>query len=211
VKGIRVMNQACLFVLVAMIGSQKPMLPREPEPAGTTRVAVVNMGYVFKNWERAKNFKERLDRDALPFVAKANELKHSIAAWEEQIAAGNLDAATKEHYEAKIRTAKRQAEDLADDMRRLVRPRSEENVGEILKEAELAIAEYSKRNGIVLVFGYADPSELLSVNPKRQAIDTGGATPLFMANGCDISVAVTDLLNEWYRARKAAIERSNGQ
>src|ERR1700683_5591458 len=92
---------------------------------------------------------------------------------------------SKEEYHEKIIHAKRELEDMAADMSRLLGEKQQETLVSLWKEVQDGIKTYAEKNGIDIVFGYGDPmeKELLdrfpNVNRKMQAMDLGSTVPLF--------------------------------
>jgi Skp family chaperone for outer membrane proteins len=204
------MSQACLLLIAAAIGSESPTVTKDPDQPGTVRVAVVNVGHVFNHWDKAKEFKASLEAAAAPYNAKAKALKDKIAAWEALARDPELDTAKMGAYKNEISAAKRDLEDLANDMRKHLGKKSEDHLVELWRDAQDAIDDYATDHGIELVLGYGDPldkrllDQFPNVNRKMGAMDAGSSVPLFMTRRADISAAVTRILNDRYRAEKDA-------
>lgn len=197
-------------VLLGVAIASQPLGPAAPPQPGTVRVAVVNVGYVFNNWERAQKFKTDLEKAAGPYNDKAAAARKNIASWQAAVDAGDFKVASKAEYEKKITIAKRALEDLAADMRSKLGKQSEDNLVALWQESQEAIRDYATKNGIELVFGFGDPLDkglmdlFPNVNRKMNAMDGGSAVPLFIARRADISEAVTEMLNRRFRGEKDA-------
>jgi Skp family chaperone for outer membrane proteins len=199
-------------LVLAVVGlgiaaAQPPAVKVNPQQIGATRFAVVNIGLVFNNYEKAQVFKKELESTLQPYKVKAKTLQDRIADWEAQISR-NPPAPKTEELRVKVRDAKRQLEDMSSEITRLIGKKQEDNLVQLWKEVQAGIHSYATQNGIEVVFGYGDPieKELLglfpSVNRKMQAMDLGSTVPLFVTPRAEIGDAVADLLNKQYRSQK---------
>lgn len=204
---------AVLSVSAAALPAQT--LPSQSPPAGTTRVAVVNIGHVFNKYERAIRFKADLEDALKPYKDRAAKLTKNIQKCEEAIAAKRFRDFSKEEYEEKIVQDKRELEDMSREISKLLGKKQEENLVTLWKEVNLGISAYASTHKIDLVIGYGDPieKELLdqfpNVNRKMQAMDTGSTVPLFIGSRADISEPVVQLLNRWARDAKKSVPKTD--
>jgi Skp family chaperone for outer membrane proteins len=207
-KGFRTMNPLILVVVgISMAtGPMQKSVKSAAPPFGTTRVAVVNIGKVFNQYERATVFKADLEKTLKPFKDDAKRINKNIASWEDSLAIEDLDAASKTRYKEKIIHAKRQLEDMGQQIQKDLGTRQEENLVMLWKEVMMGISAVATDRKIDVVFGYGDPieKELLdlfpNVNRKMQAMDVGSTVPLFANRRVDISDEVVRVLND--RAKK---------
>ncbi|HZZ79966.1 MAG TPA: OmpH family outer membrane protein [Gemmataceae bacterium] len=190
-----------LLVLLGLAVATSRDAKVQPPPPGTVRVAVVNVGHVFNKFHKANEFKRDLEIAAKPFNDKAKKIQEDMKTWNIAIATKEYDGATKEDIEEKLVRAKRQLEDLADEMRRKLGKQSEKNLVLLWKEMQATIDEYASKNGIELVLGYGDPLDkslldiFANVNRKMDTMDKGGTVPLFVARRADISEQIVVILN----------------
>jgi Skp family chaperone for outer membrane proteins len=204
------MNPVILVVVsisMAIEPMQKSVKTQAPQ-FGTTRVAVVNIGKVFNQYDRAKEFKADLEKTLQPFKDKAKRLTKNIESWEAAVKNKDFRAASKEAYEEKIINAKRELEDMGRKIQADLGARQEQNLITLWKEVQMGISAVATDQKIDVVFGYGDPVEkdLLdlfpNVNRKMQAMDLGSTVPLFMTKRVDITEIVVHNLNHWTRELK---------
>lgn len=121
------MKRMLLAVLLLAISNVPavPQLKDSPTPGGT-RVAVVNIGYVFNNYDKAKKFKAALEQDFEPFKAKAKKLNDEMNEWQAAINAGN--GADIGKLQAAIQSNKRDMDELSTERQRLLGKKQEENL-----------------------------------------------------------------------------------
>jgi Skp family chaperone for outer membrane proteins len=205
------MFYALLFIGLVLSPISAQSAKDAPQPIGATRVAVVNVGYVFKHYEKAEQIRQD-SRTALSTFAKSEEevdkLSNQINRWQSAVERRDLSDASKEEYLKKIRTGMQQL-DNSLKRRQLHGKKQQENLIELWKDVREAVRTYASQKGFQLVLGYGDPEEkeildsFANVDRKKKAMDAGGTVPLFIGAGVDISQDVTTFLNERYRAQKA--------
>ena len=204
------MNRIVSFLAVCGFFAASPVFA-QPDAAsgaaGTTKVAVVNIGYLFSKYERASACKKEVENSLVELKAEAKRLTESLNAWQAILQKGDLSAAKKELYEEKMINARRRLEDMNRTAGQTLGKSSENNLIVLWKDVRAAVKEYATKNGIELVIAHGDPidRELLdlfpNINRKMQAMDHGGSLPLFFTPGVDISAGVVELLNRQYRER----------
>ena len=173
----------------------------QPQPG--TKVAVVNIGYVFNQYERAKAFKQDLERTLDPFKTKAKKLTEEIEGWTKQMRDPSFKKEHQAHYEAAIIKNQRELQDMERTIKDLLGKKQETNLITLWKEVNMGIKAVAEAYGYQVVFGYGDPveKELLdqfpNINRKMQAMDLGSTVPLYVHPRVDLSKAVADTLNRW--------------
>src|ERR1043165_6920617 len=99
-----------------------------PGPAGTVRVAVVNVGLVFNKYEKAQAFKKDLEDTIKPFKVKAKKLTEEMEAWNAEMQAPAFDPQLKPQYENNIRQNQKKLEDMNIEIKDLVAKNQEDNL-----------------------------------------------------------------------------------
>jgi Skp family chaperone for outer membrane proteins len=203
------MKLVLLSALIIAIGvSSTPAQIKEgkSETDGSLKVAVVNIGYVFNHYERAKVFKTDLERAFAPYKKKSKKISDEIDQLQKDTK-GNDDIGVLQARQALIVQRKRELEEISIEMQQELGKKQEQNLIDLWKDVQGAIKAYATDKKIDLVFGYGDPLEkgmmdlFPNINRKMQAMDTGGAVPLFASSRVEISPAVTDLLNARWREK----------
>jgi hypothetical protein len=121
-----------------------------------------------------------------------------------------------EIFQDSITKNKRQLEDLAAEMRKLLGKKSEDNLVMLWKESNDCIKRVGEAYGFSIVMGYGDPLEpalmdlFPNVNRKMGAMDAGGAVPLYVHPSSDLSNAVTQTLNQWFDIRENELKKTSG-
>lgn len=186
--------------------------PAQPAASGT-KIGVVNVGYVFNKWKRADDFKKELESAAKPYNDKAKALQEEMKKWDNEIRTNpQLKKAEVESRKEAIKANQRKLEDLADQMRKQLGNRSEENLVTLWKECNVCVTKVSEAYGFALVLGYGDPLDkglmdlFPNINRKMNAMDAGGAVPLYVHGSCDLSNAVAATLNQWYEHQQKQLK-----
>jgi Skp family chaperone for outer membrane proteins len=186
------------------------------QPAGT-KVAVINIGHVFNNYVRAKAFKEELERAFQPYKDKAKKLTDEMKRYEDEIRNPKISPQDIEQRQALIKRNKRELEDLSIEMQKNLGSKQEENLKTLWKEVNMGVTKVSEAYGFQIVLGYGEPLDkglrdaFPNINRLMQAMDAGGAVPLYVHGSVDLSHAVTETLNRWVLGDQPKIQPTGGQ
>jgi len=80
----------------------------------------------------------------------------------------------------------------------------------------MGISKVSEAYGFQIVLGYGDPLDKAlmdlfpNINRKMQAMDAGGAVPLYVHGSVDLSEAVTGTLNRWIEPQQKGVVPTGG-
>jgi Skp family chaperone for outer membrane proteins len=180
-----------------------------------TRIAVINLLQVIKNYNKAKFYESELEETLKPFRAKAEQLKSDLVKWQNYMndpkTAATITQETKEQGEKSVINIKRQIEDLDKEARKAFGKKRETQIVQLYKEVDDAVKRYAPANGFHLVLAYGEPvnaADMYSppnIARKLEGIQMGGACmPIFFSEGMDISAPVVDALNRSYPGGAAA-------
>ena len=176
-----------------------PLLAQLNAPA-PTRVAIINIGLVFTKYDKAKAYKDQMEKLVEPHQLDGKKLKKEMLDWSEAMKNPKFDPKDRERYEQGIRGNQRRLEDLELTVRKLIGKTQEEQVTNLYKEVQGAIHAFAKANAIQVVLGYGeqidgDPYSFANINRKMQGMDIGSCNPLYFSEGIDISRPVVEMLN----------------
>jgi Skp family chaperone for outer membrane proteins len=185
-----------------------------------TRIAVINLLQVIKNYNKAKFYESELEDTLKPYRAKAEKLKSDLVTWQNYLSDPknrDIPQDQRETGEKSITNIKRQIEDLDKEARKAFGKKREQQIVQLYKEVDDAVKRYAPANGFHLVLAYGEPvnpTDLLSapnIARKLEGIQMGGACmPMYFPDGMDISGAVVDALNRAYPGSAAAIGNTAG-
>jgi Skp family chaperone for outer membrane proteins len=188
--------------VIELLNQPEIRLAEARKKIGAERVSIVNIGYIFNNYAKAKQFKAYLEDAFQPYKQKAKKLSDDMAACDRAISAGDFSMETLDQLQTRKALAKKQLEELSVELQRELGKKQEVNIVELWKDVNLGIRRYADQAGIDLVLGYGDvlDMELLdafpNINRKMQAMDSGSVVPLFASAKTDIAAPVTDWLNK---------------
>lgn len=183
--------------------------PNSKVPAtGTTRVAVINLGYVLNKYERASALKEEMHAEVKKMGEEAKRIQEMLNVLQMAIQKGDFKNGTKEEYEEKMIAGRRRLEDLNRLAQTKLGKATQSQLMTLWSDIHAAVKDYSAQHNIDLVIAYGEPIQkdantvFQDTQRRLHAIDQGGSAPFFMAPGVDISESVTDFLNKRYREGK---------
>jgi len=172
-------------------------------PAGpTTRIGLINLPYVIKNYDKYKSFMEQMLKEEKGYATDIKTKKDQQEAKTKALQT-TVDAAKKEALETEVRNLQRDIEDLAAKARREMNKKGADMMVVVYKEIRDAAWRHAQSNNFDVVMHFADgttPEEMnspQSIVPKMQA---GGCVPLYWNPALDISGHVLFALNSSYRA-----------
>jgi Skp family chaperone for outer membrane proteins len=174
-------------------------------PAGTpqTRVGLLNIRYVVKNYDKYKFFMEQMKEEDKKYVEQIKAKQTQAEAIKKQL---DTKPANKEALEMQLRNLQREAEDITQSARTAAAKRGNEEMVKVYKEIRDAAYRHAQSNNydIVLHFeGPADKDEVDSPVLIVRNMNAGGAVPMYWNTQLDISQHVLHALNTAYRSAGA--------
>ena len=132
---------ASRIALVLALASLGPMATRGSRPAAAqapthTRIALVNIIQVIKNFHKFKAFNEDMAKLAKPYEDKDKELVNHIQQWKDHIAKATLTAEKRAEAEQALKTLQRQREDNAEKAKKDLSKRNDEAMVQLYREVE---------------------------------------------------------------------------
>ncbi|MGF1579281.1 MAG: OmpH family outer membrane protein [Gemmataceae bacterium] len=176
-----------------------------------TRVGIVNMDIILKNYKKVQFFKTELKNVAEPYREKVKKYEDYYKRWKE--IEGNPQKSKKERTDANKQAVlwKRKIEDLTNEANKKIMDMGQNNLVRLYRDLETVIAGYAKANGYHLVCHHFDP-----VDPKQKyswanldrrlnrPMQAGSMSPIYVSNAIDISNDVLSILNRQYPDDKNA-------
>ncbi len=169
----------------------------KPEDAGT-RIALINLTYVIKSYDKYKHFREDIKKACAPLEAAQKELSKEAEELQKQVTPNNSQE-RKAQIEHKLKVIQRNVEDTQAEAKRVLGKKSDEMMKNIYMDVMEAAARYAVAHNLDLVLQYNDETneqDLLSPMSIARKIQTGGLRPLYAAPGMDISMELVKILNE---------------
>jgi Skp family chaperone for outer membrane proteins len=176
----------------------KPAVAKEKGSA--VRVGALKFDQVFNKYEAAKQFKKELDAVRTPFEEKKAKIADDIKACEAALRRKDLEAATMEEYQDRIRIAKRDLEDLAHDLRKAIDRKQQASLPLLWKQIQACNVAVAQHYGLGIVLGCTGATDNKTLEPKdlkrkAESMEAGGIAILFVAPSLEFSETVADALN----------------
>lgn len=176
--------------------------PKDDRPApsaGRTRIALINLGYVVKHYEKFKTFQQEIKDAVQPFQKRDADMKARGEALAKQLQDPNLEADKKPEIEKKLRQLQRKLEDNNVEAKQLIGKKSDEHTRTLYEDVEKAARRYAAGHGIDLVLQYNEATtdeELHSTANITRKLQAGALIPLHAASGIDVSKQLVEALND---------------
>jgi Skp family chaperone for outer membrane proteins len=174
-----------------------------PAAAPTTRLGLINLPYVIKNYDKYKSFMKQMLEEEKGYAEQIKSKKELQERKAKELQT-TVDAAKKDALETELKNLQRDVEDLAAKARREMNKKGADMMVLVYKEIRDAAWRHAQSsNNFDVVMHFADgttPEEMNSpqaIVPKMQA---GGCIPLYWNPALDISGHVLHALNASYRA-----------
>ena len=179
-----------------------------------TRIGLINLTYVIKNYSKYKDFQEEIKEIVDPFQQTDAQLRRKleklrVEAGELTQDANNggkkavLTAKKREALEIKGKQLQRELEDNSAEAKLKLGKRSDETMIILFRDVEGAVKRYAASHDLEVVLHYNDAvtrTDFLSVQNIARKLNTGPLMPLIFTSALDISSDITNLLN--YGSRK---------
>jgi Skp family chaperone for outer membrane proteins len=202
---------------IVLLGAVAGTASSQEKKEGSTprvKIAVVNYGHLFINYDRAKELKKELDDALQPLKTDAERIKSAMIGQKTAVQNPNVTPEAAEFLNEQLREGTRALEDLDSKARKMVGKRQETQLVDLWKDINDTVTEYASKNDFDIVFGYGDPPNLdaytfANVNRRMTAMDMGTVIPAYVRNGADITRNVLPLLQDKYRASRQASKKQN--
>jgi Skp family chaperone for outer membrane proteins len=203
-----VKRKAGLIAAVAALGvgiyfgsrlwAQQPAAAQAP---AQTRVAVVNIIQVIKNFHKFKVFNEEMAKLAKPYEDEDKKLLDNIKQWKDAMEKPGFPADKRAEGEQAVKTFQRQREDNAAKAKQVLSKRNDEQMVQLYHEVEDAVKRFALSNGFHVVMAYDEKPGTETYHPQniqrklQGAAGTGCAFLIHSAPGLDITQGVVASLN----------------
>ncbi len=171
--------------------------------APRTRLALVNLTYVIKHYQKYIHYQEEMKTAMRPFQEREKNLRIQAEKLSRGIAAGtDLIPAKSEDAEEKLKTLQREMEDNQVKAKKTVGKKTEEAMKTLYLDVTDATQRYAVAHDLELVLHYNEhvtPEERNSPMNIARKLQCGPLTPIYSVAGIDISKELVDILNQSMR------------
>jgi Skp family chaperone for outer membrane proteins len=173
--------------------------------APRTRIAIVNLTYVIKNYDKYKQFQEEMKALIGPIQKRDAELREQFKELRDKAeklnksTAKNEKSGEKKELEEKAREIQKQLTEIGEETKKKLAKRSDEEMKTLFKDVEEAARDYAGAHDIDLVLQYNDAitkEDYYSGQNIARKLSASGLMPLYVSEGMDISKDILDNLNK---------------
>jgi Skp family chaperone for outer membrane proteins len=206
---------AATLILCSTASAQQPGQPNQqyqPPPTPKTKIAILNLQQVVKNYEKWKVFEEEYKRNYKGFDQEFENIKKEGLKLKDDLTKLPPDSPQAEGIKARLKFLDRQVQDLGDNAKsRLLKLQDDMSI-HIYQEVEAAVGAYAKANDIDLVMQFNDGVQASDKNNPQniqRKMQTGACMPMYWVDGMDISPTIIVMLNNHYK--QVSQPQNNGQ
>jgi Skp family chaperone for outer membrane proteins len=177
-------------------GSKLWAQPARPAASAQTRVAMLNLRWVIKNYVKYQQFIDLMKQEEKKFISTMQDKQKELEAKAKQ--AEKLEGAAREAKEQEMRNLQRDMEDHKLKIRKEVAQKSNDEMVKVYKEVRDAAYRHAQAHNFDLVLHFEGPADKQEVDSPvlvMRNINAGGCVPLYWNPSLDISGHVLTSLN----------------
>jgi len=192
------------------IASQTPAQAPNNQPAAsppTGKVAILNLSYVVKNYNKYLDFSAKMKKDVEQFEVQAKGKKAAYDAIVKD-ASDPKNAAQREKYEKDLKAVQREHEDITAAMKQYVSQKSDEQMVVLYREIQETAVRYANARSYEMVLHFndapANTPDYYSPSNIARKMQAGALMPMYVNPALDISPLVVQTLNAGYKTTQPA-------
>jgi Skp family chaperone for outer membrane proteins len=188
-----------LLIVAALALAGRSWSQTKPAPQPRSRIALVNLTAIVKQYEKATAFQKELKAAVEPFKKKDTQLRAEYEALHKQLRDPDTAPAQRDQIEKQMKGLQEQIDDNQVEFKKVIGEKQDQQLVILYRDIQDAATRYAKAHDIELVLHYNDATtnedfwNPLNVARKLQA---GACMPLYAMTGMDISNEVLAVLNE---------------
>jgi len=174
--------------------------PARPAGAAGTRVAMLNLRWVIKNYAKYQDFIAEMKNQEKTFVTTMETKQKQLEALAKE--AEKLEGPARDAKEQEMRSVQHDMEELKLKVRKEVGQRSNDEMVKVYKEVRDAAYRHAQSQGFDLVLHFEGPADSKEVDSPvlvMRNINAGGCVPLYWNPSLDISGHVLNALNAKFK------------
>jgi Skp family chaperone for outer membrane proteins len=206
-----VKSKAGILLRVAILGvavylgsrlwAQTPTQPTQPAP---TRIGIINMVEVVKNYKKAQNIEVEMRRVQADWENKLKPFRDQANALKAKYQSPMTSQQEREQVEKDVRKLQMESQALEDDAKKDMAKRSGDVYKQLYREVEDAVNRFAASNGYAVVFfmndGTTADDKYSPQNVARKFSLPAAAVPIYVAPQVDITAIISNNLNMVYQA-----------
>jgi Skp family chaperone for outer membrane proteins len=193
-----------ILAALVLIGAGRLWAESQDEkPAPRTRIGLINLTYVIKNYSKYQHFQEEIKQIVAPLQKHDQKLRAQLDKLRAQAQTKKEDSSLvpvkAEDLEEKAKKIQRELEDNSEKAKRILGKRSDEEMRLLYRDVEQTAKRYAAAHELDLVLHYNDAiteADYYSTQNIARKLNTGALMPLYMTPGVDISKELVQLLEK---------------
>jgi Skp family chaperone for outer membrane proteins len=172
-----------------------PALPEQPK----TKVAVMNLSYIIKNYKKWEAFQNDYKTKLESFEKELRPLKDQYEEFEKELKKPGVDADKREEIGKSMRDTQRTLQNLTEDYKKVLKDFEGKSFKTIYNDVNNMAERYAKAHGFELVMHFNDGTTEDEANTDANVgrkMGLGALFPVYVTPGMDISIEVIALLNK---------------
>ena len=187
-----------LVLALLLVAGRSRSEPQKP-PAPHTRVGLINLGVVLKQYEKVSDYTAEMKEEFSRFDKALKERKEQMLELSKKVADKDLSEEEREQVQAELKKLQREMEDSNDKMKALIAKKTDQQMVIVYSDIRRAAERYAKAHDLELVLHYNDATTQAEMDGPAnitRKLQAGAAMPIYSAPGVDISKEITALLND---------------
>jgi Skp family chaperone for outer membrane proteins len=188
-------------VYVGTLGAQQGGAPAA-RPAPSTRIALLNLSHVIKNYDKYKAFQEELKTVVQPFEKRQADTKAEGENLAKEKGNPNTAPARREQIDQRLRELQRIMEDNQAEVQKILIKKQEEQLKILYMDVRAISERHAQAHNYEMVLHYNDhvkPEDYWSAANIARKMQAGALMPMYYVAGLDISQEVINALNATYK------------
>ncbi|MFO0845803.1 MAG: OmpH family outer membrane protein [Gemmataceae bacterium] len=203
-----VMALGCAIYASNKIWAQAPNPNPAPAPAQLkTKIGLVNLQQVIKEYNKFKTFSEELKNSVAPFQGKDTALKTEGDKLAKEGQSPQTTAQRRDEIERRLKDIQRQLEDNKVEAQKIVGKKQEDQLKILYADIRTVVDRFAQAHGYEMVLHYNDAvtaEEYWSAQNIARKLQAGALMPMYISNGLDITRNIIATLNAGAPAAPAA-------
>jgi Skp family chaperone for outer membrane proteins len=177
-----------------------------PAPAAAqprTRIALLNLSHVVRNYDKFKSYQEEIKGTVKDFQARETPIKTKGEKLAKDLQSPTTTAQAREGIEKDLKDLQRQMEDLKNEFNKVMGKKQGQQFVILYSDVRNVAERYAQAHNYEVVLHYndaVDPKEYWSEANVVRKMQAGALMPLYYTGGIEISAEVIAALNASYRS-----------
>jgi Skp family chaperone for outer membrane proteins len=187
-----------------------------PQNRGTmaplqSKVYVINLGQVIKNYAKFKSFEEQLKAESQTINRDLENKRAQAIAKQKEIENPALSPAAKDELVKEVKRMERDMQEIVEDAKQKIAKREFDNLVQIYREVQAAVETYARAYAIELVLQYSDAvgADVYTPANFQHKLSNRACMPIYVDPRMDITEPVTAMLNQKLASSGATQPRGN--